>query len=510
MAAPAHPDLSKIFNNPLGASSSSSSSTNRAQAQNASAISLPKTSTDLLRLMKSTTTNQAVRDTLIPVLNRIADGEGQTGSTKSQKMKKGEMLLQLPNIQKDFDVSKLTDAEIKAMTAALVYVLSARFDNSSAPESDQLMMVWMMKFVKQLDPEQIRMTKSRLGVLAWSFQRLCKRSGKPELCTPIILGIQSFSYPPTVFTGVLPAILESCILVREFDFALPLINEVVRDFVTGAPTYLDVLTYFHHAGLVFAALGDYARATERFVMALCIPTSAASAIQLACAKRAMLCELIVTGKTLRYPKYISSAVTRIIDRNAETYTQLAKAFENHEWAAVQAAGKSPDFKQDANEGLLQAVLASAPKRKILKVRETFSRLRLDQLAIKVEDDSPNGQLTRDTLQAMIQTGEVAASITPSEPSPIITFHEHTIAGPEVTARQLAEAQAADAWLELDLSAGNKSLGLSDTYLGKQLDMHDMSGGGKKSRGAGIEDREAGLRKSGRVRGVGSNMADTGF
>ena len=39
-----------------------------------------------------------------------------------------------------------------------------------------------------------------------SFDGSC--TTQPELCIPIILGIQSFAYPPSAFTGVFPAVLE--------------------------------------------------------------------------------------------------------------------------------------------------------------------------------------------------------------------------------------------------------------------------------------------------------------
>ena len=95
-------------------------------------------------------------------------------------------------------------------------------------------------------------------------------------------------------------------------------------------------------------------------MAVSTPTSAASAIQLAAAKRAILCELIISGTVcdpakrrrgfgphlspqyIKFPKYTSSTVTRIIDRNTQAYTQLAKAFEKQDWTVV-AAAESKEF-----------------------------------------------------------------------------------------------------------------------------------------------------------------------
>ena len=42
---------------------------------------------------------------------------------------------------------------------------------------------------------------------------------------------------------------------------------------------------------------------------------------------------------------MSSPVSRIIERNAETYTKLAKAFEALDWPAVKAAEANTEFKE---------------------------------------------------------------------------------------------------------------------------------------------------------------------
>ena len=69
-------------------------------------------------------------------------------------------------------------------------------------------------------------------------------------------------------------------------------------------------------------------------------------------------------------------------------------------------------------------------------------------------------------QAQIANGEVNATISPANPSPIITFLEDLAPPPGVTARQLAEAEAQEAWLEAGLIRGSKAMGITDTYLNK--------------------------------------------
>lgn len=60
----------------------------------------------------------------------------------------------------------------------------------------------------------------------------------------------------------------------------------------------------------------------------------ASAIQLACVKRAILCELLHTGKWIHLPKDTSSAVNRMLEKTIKDYKDLAKAFEAQEWKDV--------------------------------------------------------------------------------------------------------------------------------------------------------------------------------
>lgn len=76
-----------------------------------------------------------------------------------------------------------------------------------------------------------------------------------------------------------------------------------------------------------------------------MPTDAVSAIQVACAKRAILCELLATGKTLQLPKYTPSAVNRVLDKGIPDYHRLAKAFDAREWKSVEEAAQAQVFRQ---------------------------------------------------------------------------------------------------------------------------------------------------------------------
>lgn len=97
---------------------------------------------------------------------------------------------------------------------------------------------------------------------------------------------------------------------------------------------LDVLTYYHHAGTVAAASGDYARASELFIFGAAVPGETPSAIRIACAKRALLCELLVTGRQAPFPRDVAQTMNRSIEKGMDPYRKLSMAFENRQWGQV--------------------------------------------------------------------------------------------------------------------------------------------------------------------------------
>ena len=107
---------------------------------------------------------------------------------------------------------------------------------------------------------------------------------------------------------------------------------------------------------------------------------------------------------MSFPKYTSGAVTRIIDRQAAEYTKLANAFARGEFENVRNIAGQELFTtvrfsrlqgghrlsvQDFNRGLVDRLIASVTGRRVLALRQTYSRLRLSDLAGKAGLSSPN-------------------------------------------------------------------------------------------------------------------------
>ncbi|CAD6585881.1 MAG: hypothetical protein TREMPRED_004269 [Tremellales sp. Tagirdzhanova-0007] len=513
----------------------------------------PSTSAELRGLIRSCNTPRSIHDRLVPLLQEVAEGKSQGGKGMSAKDKaaKGEELLSMA----DEDLYGLGDEEVQNMTAGLVYVIITQtmemmFYSSSArlnrrriqsPNVD-LLFALATRLCGICDEGQLEACRNRTGILAWGILRLAQQfnrvrfpSGEP------LYSLIGRSSGQGVLSGVHAAFLEACLLVRSYDLAESVINDSFLDVQSATPSYLDVITFHHHAGLICAATRDFGRATDFFCAAVTVPTQAASAVQLACVKRAILCELLVSGKLLHFPKYTSGAVNRIIERNAQAYTKLAKAFEAKDWAAVTAlADGTAELHEDCNAGLVRQVVASITKRRILKIKDSYSRLTIDDLAVRVGKAGADGvREVTGVLCDMIATRAIRATMSPisTSGSSIVTFLADDTtysASPEILSR-IAEVNQMAGWLEHQLSSASKQLGINSDYLKKvcllnlptyqpvltllqsqqasMLEVNGGKGGGKNSK---VDELDAMIAAEEDIAdrpsrgGVGADQGDMGY
>ncbi|OXC64496.1 hypothetical protein AYX13_06121 [Cryptococcus neoformans] len=477
----------------------------------------------------------------LPLLAKVADGKPFEGASLKawERRNAGEQLLAL--YEAGDEVYETADERVKEIGGGLVYVLSARItlgQGNPVIWSDK-MLDFAINLCELADPAQLRISHQRVAAFAWGLLRLSQQLSKVKLVIPAITSlIQKLNYHQT-FSPIFGALLEACLVTRQFDHpSLGLVLDIIfLNVKTTAPTYLDILTYYHHAGAVTMAVGDFRKAKEYYLTAVTVPTTTASAIQLACAKRALLCELIVTGKKIVWPKYTPIPVTRIIEKYATSYNELAKEFEAHNWAAVRKAHTVAEFEKDCNRGLIEQVVNSIHRHMILRLRKTYIRLTVDSLArrLRVGDDLPKAERVVAILDDMIKSGEVSAILTPSVTRPqshsqaIVEFitTAESFTSPAALGR-LERAGALAALLQEHLAEGSRRLGTSKEYLRKQAQC--LESNGKKNKGDEfdqlMEAEEAmepgpgsgktmgssggGGSKSGGLRGVASNMADRGF
>lgn len=194
-------------------------------------------------------------------------------------------------------------------------------------------------------------------------------------------------------------------------------------------------------------------------------------------------------QSLRFKQSTSSNVTMAIEKASTDYTNLAKAFGEERWEAVYrqadegkkifdqvsySLGRAREVElswQDCNSGLVQQVVGSIVKRKILKARGIYTRLTVDQLLAKVAGtQSTTSDDLLDILQGMVSKGELRATISDSSP-PIISFIEDDSGRTSDALAQLAQSRGLASFLESHLTGTGKHLGLDPRYLRKVSLLH---------------------------------------
>ncbi|WVF66829.1 hypothetical protein IAT40_001571 [Kwoniella sp. CBS 6097] len=518
------------------ASSSNSNSTSHAHpafpslpppsSSRRQAAQVPTNSSDILAAVSATDSIGYVQHVLIHSLQPLVDGQPFEGAKLKEKERQrlGEETLACQGE----DFYAIPDAEVMRMSAGLVYIISARFSSfKSTPLYNDELLNFAVRLCSLGDSNQLLLIPRRISTFAWGFLRLAQHLNKVSIAVPALQSLIRLSCKREHFTGVYAAYLEACLVSRNLEAGKYVLDQMFLEVRIAAPTYLDVLTYFHHAGLTCAALREYGKAKQYFITAVSLPTATASAIQLACAKRAILCQILDTGKRIAFPKYASHHVTRAIDKHAQVYVDLAKEYEAGKWNAVREITKKSEFAKDCNHGLVEQVVKSITRRRILQLRETYSRMTINDLVARV---GPSSQETVETVTAilgeMITSGAISALITPgtTPATSIVTF---TDSRPDysgaTSANDMAQVNYIAARLEAELAEASKALGASKAYLQKQANMLEAGGKGLSGSGLGgkgrandfdelmaAEDTGIGSGAGGRAKGPGGNYADMGF
>ncbi|OCF34614.1 hypothetical protein I316_03655 [Kwoniella heveanensis BCC8398] len=489
---------------------------------------IPTKASDILTAISSTDSIGYVQHVLIPSLQPLVDGQPFEGVKLKEKERQrlGEETLACQGE----DFYAMPDADVMRMSAGLVYIISARLNSfrTTALYNDELLN-FAVRLCSLGDSSQMLLIPKRITNLAWGLLRLAQHLNKVSIAVPALQSLIRLSCQREHFTGVYAAYLEACLISKNFEAGKYVLDQMFLEVRIASPTYLDVLTYFHHAGLICAALRDYGKAQQYFITAVSLPTAAASAIQLACAKRAILCQVLDTGKRVAFPKYTSHNVTRAVDKYAQVYVDLAKEYEAGKSKAVKEIAKKPDFAKDCNQGLVEQVLKSITRRRILQLRETYSRMTINDLVARV---GPSSQETVETITAilgeMITSGAISAVITPGT-TPATSIVSFTDSRPDYTSaistNSLAQVNLIASRLEAELAEASRALGASKAYLRKQANILEtggkgLSGAGPGGKGRSVNDFEelmaaedtAGPTEGAgtRAKGPGSNYADMGF
>ncbi|KAL7419793.1 hypothetical protein Q5752_005709 [Cryptotrichosporon argae] len=507
MAAPPSPPGPIPQTHPAFASapdprSSGSSSHGRPPADAGAGAGLgPKTFADVLLLIHSATNLAQVRDVLVPELLDLTGGHAGGGRGGAPRKDRGEELVALPKVA-------IGPEDVRGRSAATLFVLSARMKlaKTKAPA--------LLELARHLcyegDAAQLVLCSSRLAVFAWGIVKTARELDKlPEAIQAIEVLIARV-VPPTAFTGAYAAYLEACLLAKNNKAGAAVLDIVLADAALFKPTYLDVLTYYHHAGLICMAEGERATpAVHFFTFAVAMPTTSTSAVQVACAKRAVLCEILHAGTHLKWPKWMPQHVVQSIDRGMAEYDELAKAFERRDWDAVAKKAAEPIFDTDCNRGLVDKILASALKWRIHKLRDTYSRLALAQLTEKCGLSGPEGEAS--VVKALEDLASPHASFATVQGDPaVVSFvdDEDMAVSRSQLLTQLRRQHAMADRLGAYFAQADRTLGIAPAWLEKQS--HKLGTGEAKIKAEDSDVLMMDEVAGGLLRGVGSNTADVGF
>ncbi|GMK54592.1 hypothetical protein CspeluHIS016_0111780 [Cutaneotrichosporon spelunceum] len=404
------------------------------------------------------------------------------------------------------DLTGIPDAQIPALTLGLVYILTERLPRRTRAATENLDLA--LRVCVNGNPKQFALAPTRVAEFAWAVLRAAQKAKETTRVIGPLQHLLRLSSNNSQFNGVHAAFLETCLSLRAIDLGYQSLS-IQYSNVIPYTNILDVLTYYHHAGTVAAASGDFARATELLIFGATIPGETPSAIRMACAKRAILCELLSTGLLAPFPRDLSQVMTRSIEKGMDPYKKLAAAFEKRLWDQVTDAVSNDNavstFARDCNGGLVSQIMGSIPKRRILDLRKTYSRLSLDDLVSKVQAPA---EAVKAAIQDMVFRGEIRATIdgTPE----IVTFvDDDDYASPKQMAK-LMQANILAQNVNNDLLYANRAMLLNRKLLQKRMDKIEN----KDKRGPTEPLKSRGEFEMpddvGQVRGAGSNYADMGF
>lgn len=173
-----------------------------------------------------------------------------------------------------------------------------------------------------------------------------------------------------------------------------------------------VLLYYYYAGLIYAAIKNFEKASYFFEVVLTVPANVMSPIMQETYKKQIILNLLINGKLSdnMLPKYTSPCVLRQKKQVALPYIKLAHEYAslNHDRIRRLISTNSAIYEREENMGLLKQCLTQVHVRNIQRLTKTFLTLPLRDVANHV------GLSTEKEAELyilnMIDDGEIYATI----------------------------------------------------------------------------------------------------
>jgi len=272
----------------------------------------------------------------------------------------------------------------------------------------------------------ISQAKDYLGTVAAAFAESLIANAAPACgIRPLRSALYQFqdATSPHTLTPVHVPLLKLCIAARHYRVASAMLDE--RDVVDINPTLLpsavDVVQFYHLAGIVYCACKRFADAQQSLLIAWTVPTTTLSAVMVAAYKKYMLVSLLREERVPEMPDFTSSVFRKFYKPCVRPYTKIVDAFASSdpEKLTTAIAANEALLVQDGNLGLAKQVVRAHRERGVRRLTRTYVKLSLEQLAAKAGLRTV-ADATRQ-LAAMISEGDLDASI--NEPESTVSFQE---------------------------------------------------------------------------------------
>ncbi|CAO1632793.1 unnamed protein product [Parajaminaea phylloscopi] len=200
----------------------------------------------------------------------------------------------------------------------------------------------------------------------------------------------------------------------------------------------DAIEYFYRAGEVAVHWKDWPLAEEMFESCVTAPATAMHPRQIDSAKRRILVQLLLSGKTTPLPPFTSAAVARGVPRAVKTYTELAQKYASHSRAInekelrkfVMTESNEAVFQEDQVLPLVLFLVEQHRARRIQGLKATFVRLSVKDVIELLElgdtassPDTVHERVTKE-VQQLIASGRLDAVLVDASPSPQLVFGGH--------------------------------------------------------------------------------------
>ncbi|KAH7907115.1 hypothetical protein BJ138DRAFT_1160881 [Hygrophoropsis aurantiaca] len=295
--------------------------------------------------------------------------------------------------------------DIKTNTLGLLYILSARLHTSTSERpSDN----YIKAFCREFSVDQARYAPDRVTLLARGIAQTPDGNQKSAV-QPLFDLLTRYAPTLSYLTTIHSIFITACVSSRYFSAALPVLCHPITIIDTNLSElhYNDNLIYHYAGGLAFAALKRWSEAEEMFEICAASPGQAPAAIQLEALKKMILVQLIHHGKTLPPPKYIHSALPRLL--KGTPYTTFMNSYpQQRDQLRAIVEKEQQFFAAEKNLGLISQALERAPRWSIKKLTATYLTLHLSDIgqAIGIEDINA----IRALVLSMIETSEISAQL----------------------------------------------------------------------------------------------------